>query len=119
VRAKRETKAEKVSRVNGERWEMLARLHGYNELARLSGTLGERVYCRLICQDIEKALAKDYGVTITHTEDKRPTVLTLGHKPPFIIFTERDIEAMRSTVIAYDERKCAGASSSKTKSGPQ
>ena len=105
VRAKRETKAEKASRVNRERWEMLARLHGYNELAKLSATLGERVYCRTVCLDIERVLAKDYEIEITHTEDKSPTILTLGHKPPFIIFTERDIEAMRSAVAAYDERK--------------
>ena len=74
MRAKRETKAEKASRVNRERWEMLARLHGYNELAKLSATLGERVYCRTVCLDIERVLAKDYEIRITHTEDRaRPS----------------------------------------------
>ena len=59
VRAKRETKAEKASRVNRERWEMLARLHGYNELAkrlcprnppspRLAGQLGDLPGSRVI-----------------------------------------------------------------------
>ena len=93
---------EKDSRVNAERFEMLALLHGYNELAKLSSTLGERVYYRLFCQQIEKELAAKYDVKITHTEERGPTLLTLGHKPPYITFSARDIEAMRQTVAAYD-----------------
>lgn len=87
---------------NLKRWELLALLHGYNELARLSKVLGEKVFFRLHCQTIEKLLAKDYGVVIPHTETPGSTILVLGHRAPFVIFHERDIELMRAAVKKHD-----------------
>jgi hypothetical protein len=104
----------KTTKKNAERFEMLARLHGYNELARLTTNLGEKVYFRLFCKQIEAELATKYDVTITHTETTGATVLTLGYKPPFIVFTERDIEAMRVAVAEHDARKIAERDARKT-----
>jgi hypothetical protein len=91
---------------NIERWGLLAILHGYNEMAKLTEVLGEKVYFRLMRDATEKELAENFDVTIEKAEDGLgPTILTLGQKPPFIIFHERDIEAMRAAVAAYDAAK--------------
>src|SRR5271155_2557662 len=90
---------------NAARFELLARLHGYNEMAKMSEILGEKVYCRLARDQIEALLESRYGVKITRGTPDEPTLLTLGHKPPFIKFSERDIEMMRQTIAEYDEKK--------------
>jgi hypothetical protein len=100
-----ETDEEKAQRLNNVRYELVARIYGYNELAKLATNLGEKVYARLMRQEIERVLAADYGVTITRPDDLGPTVLTLGQKPPFILFHARDIEMMRQAVAAYDAQE--------------
>jgi hypothetical protein len=94
----------KELRENGERWELLARLHGWNELAKWVETLGEKVYCRLNRDRVEAILLEKYDVKVNRGKDLGPTILTLGAKPPYIVFHERDIEGMRAAVAEYDAR---------------
>jgi hypothetical protein len=95
-------KPTKKDEKNFRRWEMLALLHGYNELATRTDVLGQKVFFRLCCQKIEEVLKKDFDVQIPHTEQTGPTVLVLGHKAPFIVFHARDIELMRAAVEKHD-----------------
>jgi hypothetical protein len=90
---------------DAERFELLARLHGYNEMAKKSEILGEKAYCRIARDHVESALESKYGVKITRGTPDEPTLLTLGHTPPYIKFSERDIEMMRRAVADYDTKK--------------
>jgi hypothetical protein len=91
---------------NHELWGLLALLHGYNELAKLTDVLGQKVYCRVMRDAAEKEIEENFDVKIARDESGGgPTILTLGQNPPFIIFREQDIEAMRAAVAAYDAAK--------------
>jgi len=83
-------------------WHNVALVHGYNELAKTSKTLGEKVYFRL-ARDQAEEWAAQAGVKINRG-DQGNVVLELTAKPPFIVFHERDIELMREAVAAFDER---------------
>ena len=95
---KRETKRENKARATLYHHAALA--FGYNELAKLAEKFSERVYFGLAREAALDQLRKDGGdVDITC----KPVLLTLGFRPPFILFTEDDIESMRKTVVEHDE----------------
>ncbi len=92
---------------NAERWHTIALMFGYNELAKLATTLGEKVYCRLM-RDRAEAEYKQLGGTdeIDRSGDK--IVLVLSHVMPHVVFTEKDIEMMRAAVRAHDDERAVG-----------
>ena len=83
-------------------FQTIALLFGYNELAKQTDVLGEKVYFRLIRQQYEEMLKEDgQEVEIIHDQ----TILTLNQKPPYVRFSEKDIELMREAVREYDAKK--------------
>ncbi len=83
-----------------ERWHSLALIHGFNELAKSSETLGEKVFCRMARDEAEKTYIK-LGGEIKKTEDE--VVLILEPKRmPHLKFTVKDIELMRVVVHEHD-----------------
>ena len=74
---------------NAELWHKLALVFGYNQLAKTSETLGEKVYCRMLRDLAEKDYIELGGVgSIDRT--KEPPVLVIDYQKPYIIFTEKD-----------------------------
>jgi hypothetical protein len=88
-----------------ERLAIFALLLGYNELAKGTEVLGEKILYRMLCMAAEKRYKK-LGGKINRTET--PVVLVLGPKNrPHVIFMEQDIEMMREAVRVFDEKKAA------------
>jgi hypothetical protein len=85
-----------------ERWHCLALIHGYNELAKASTVLGEKVWLRLARNQAEEMYLK-LGGELKKTEDD--VVLLIEPKRlPCIKFTVKDIELMRETVRQHDAK---------------
>ena len=76
-----------------------ALLLGFNELAKLTPVLGEKLYFRL-----RRDAAHQELTTLGHHVEMTGAkiVLTLGQRPPFVKFLATDIEAMRGAVAAHD-----------------
>jgi hypothetical protein len=84
-------------------WDAIARMHGYNEMAKQAKTLGEQVYCRM-ARDAACEEAQALGADITRTEVGGDVVMTIDEIAPHIIFKAADIEMMRAAVAAHDAR---------------
>ena len=78
-----------------------ARILGYNELARLSTTLGERVYNIL---NREAAIEDFRALGGTLEVQRGVNVFTLPLGPTHVTFSEKDIELMRLAVAEYDAK---------------
>ena len=91
---------------NAERWHHLALVYGYNELAKLAETLGEKVFLR-IARDHAEAECVRLGANITRPDGLGPILVTLSETAPYVVFHERDIELMRAAVQTYDAAKSA------------
>ena len=87
------------------RWDALAAIIGFNELATNAKTLGEKVYFRMARDAAEKRYASLGGEL--NKSSVGPTILTIG-PGPFIEFAERDIELMRDAVAKFDKKKAGG-----------
>lgn len=87
---------------NAARWSLLALVWGYNELAKIAETLGEKVYLRLARDHAEDEYRRMGGKITRSAEEKEPALVLTQHAP-HIIFYERDIELMRAAVQAHDE----------------
>ena len=96
-------KLTKEQRKSMELWNATALIYGYNELAKIAPTLGEKVYLRLMVKQAEELLKK-HGGDIDIAEGQDP-VLVLNRTMPYVNFYERDIEQMRACVAAYDDKK--------------
>ncbi|MEN6535464.1 MAG: hypothetical protein ABFD89_17505 [Bryobacteraceae bacterium] len=83
----------------GEPWSLYAQWIGYNELARKSEKLGEKVFFRFVRAAVEVELVAA-GLKIEITRD--PVILTLDAKRPWIELTQADIELMRKCVAEHD-----------------
>ena len=83
-----------------ETHELYALIIGYNELAKNTGALGERVYFRL-CRDHALKCLQEAGGEMTMTNEN-DVVLTLRDKPPYVKFRSKDIELMRKCVAEFD-----------------
>lgn len=81
----------------------IAMVYGYNDLARQHDRLGDKVYFRIMRDMASAEMERLGGQPILQQDGK--TILKLGTRPPFIEFTERDIELMRAAVAEYDGRK--------------
>jgi len=91
---------------NEKRWHTLALIYGYNELAKVALTLGEKIYCSLIRGAYEGEYKKLGGkIEMQETE---PSVITITHHMPHINLYARDIELMRKAVADFDAMKEKG-----------
>lgn len=98
--------ATRAQRKNAKIWHFLALAHGYNELAKLSDSLGEKIYCRVGRDEAEKSL-RELGVDLKKG-DRGMTTVTLGMKAPYITLTDADVETMRRHVAEHDLAKTVG-----------
>jgi hypothetical protein len=84
------------------RWHALARVVGYNELAKDAQTLGEKVYLRLARDEARK----DYERLGGEIQDTGPEpVIVVNTRPPFVVMSDADIELMREAVAAHDAQR--------------
>jgi len=82
-------------------WNALARMHGYNEMAKKASSLGERIFCRL-ARDAACETATALGASITCMRPG-PILITLeAAARPRIDLYESDIELMREAVHKFD-----------------
>lgn len=90
---------DETSEKNAARWDALARLVGYNELARDAKTVGEKLYLRL-ARDVAEESYVALGGQVKRSETGEEIVVPT--RPPFIILGPDDIELMRKAVVEYD-----------------
>ncbi len=98
---------DETSEKNTARWDALARLVGYNELARDAKTVGEKLYLRLARDMAEEAYVA-LGGQVKRSETSEEIVVPT--RPPFIVLGPDDIELMRRAVIEYDASSTIGNS---------
>ena len=77
---------------------------GFNELAKLGKTLGEKTYSRMMRGAAEEQFVK-LGGNRMFQEEPSVVVLTTDDGLPWVKFRECDIELMREAVAAYDKGK--------------
>lgn len=97
------TPEEKNARV----WTELALCIGFNELAKLGKTLGDKVFARLARDTaVENLIALGgNGGKSPFADDGTPIcTIEMGAPMPWVKFHERDIELMRRAVAEYDIR---------------
>jgi hypothetical protein len=88
-----------------ESWVTLAVTLGYNELAKLGKTLGDKVYFRLLRDQALARYVELGGNDNVFTKDTDAVATIISPQPmPTIIFRERDIELMRDAVYEHDKR---------------
>ena len=75
---------------------------GANELAKLSATLGDKVFYRLLRDQAKKEYLALGGVIEQETQPGETIVLESN---PGFTFYESDIEAMRKLVADFDAKK--------------
>ncbi len=86
---------------NAELWDALARLVGYNELARNARTVGEKMYLRLARDEAQKVYESLGGkIDLKAT----PPEIVVQTSPPFIALDAEDIDLMREAIRAYEAR---------------
>ena len=84
-----------------ERWSATALCYGFNELAKMAKTLGEKVYFRMARDAAEQRFIELGGQKFITSEAAIAT-LDVGLGMPSIAFRPQDIELMRETVAIYD-----------------
>lgn len=85
--------------------QAVALVHGFNEMAARSTTLGEKTYYRMARDAAEKHF-NALGGKIDRI-DERQAILTIPGHVPEIRFDDRDVELMRACVARYDARSAA------------
>lgn len=86
-------------------WDALARLVGYNELARGAETLGERMYLRLARDEARRAY-EGLGGRVEDAPADAP-VAVVPTRPPFLVLSDADVELMRKAVAEHDARRAS------------
>jgi hypothetical protein len=84
-----------------KKWDLLALIFGYNELAKSSQTLGEKVYMRLARDAAEKQYRELGGELDRKAEDE--VIVVLREAMPRVVFMKQDINLMREAIREYDE----------------
>lgn len=103
-----DVETEKGPDVDGaKRWHLVATCIGYNELAKMAKTLGEKVYFRLIRDATEERLIEHGGQRLFKGPDEIIVEISVPDHMPYIRLSDADIELMREAVAAYDARKTA------------
>ena len=86
---------------NAQKWDLLARVVGYNELVKKAETLGEKMYLRLAR---DSALAKYASLGGKYDVEQDEPVLVVQTRPPFLMLSDADMKLMREAVEEYDQR---------------
>jgi hypothetical protein len=84
---------------NAKRWDCLALLMGYNELAKDATTLGAKMYLRMgrdVAHKRYEELGGQIDITVT------PPLVIVDTRPPWVALTQRDVDLMREAVADYD-----------------
>jgi hypothetical protein len=87
-------------------WSYAAAVLGFNELAKMAETFGEKVYFRLR-RDAAELEYLDCGGKRFLVADETLLEIPAGHRL-WIRFTKDDIEMMRTTVAEYDAKAAEG-----------
>lgn len=83
-------------------WRLQALIFGWNELAKIATTMGEKTACRIARDNAEAEYASRGGVGRID-RDGPSTVLVLARgSTPYVTFREDDIELMRAAVRDHD-----------------
>lgn len=91
---------------NDEHYALLALALGYNELAKLARTLGEKVYFRLLRDRVSDALVAaggNGGESPFAHEDGVIQIKVDGDRMPWVKLYARDVELMRAYVAEHDK----------------
>lgn len=84
-------------------WTALALCMGYNELAKLGQSLGDKVYFRLLRDQSLKNFVDAGGHDTVFVKEGEPVMeIVVDRAMPHILFRERDIELMRECVAKHD-----------------
>lgn len=87
---------------NAELWDALARLVGYNELARNAKTVGEKMYLQLARDEAQKVYE---GLGGKIDLKASPPEIVVQTSPPFIALDAEDIALMREAIDAFDQKR--------------
>jgi hypothetical protein len=89
---------------NHELWTTLALCLGFNELAKLGKTLGDKVYARLFRdKHVENLIALGGNGGVSPFADEKATVeIEMPAPMPWLRFRASDIELMRAVVAEHD-----------------
>ncbi len=85
-------------------WHTLATIHGFNEMARMATSLGEKVFCRLARNEAEDVYKKLGGQI---DRSSLPVVLTLPCHQPTVELTASDVGLMRKYIADLDAKRLA------------
>lgn len=90
-------------------WVALATMLGFNELAKLGKTLGEKAYFRLLRDNVsEQFIAAGGNADVFAKEESVVEIQVPYSNAPFIKFRAQDIELMRDAVHAHDIERRKG-----------
>lgn len=84
-------------------WTALAMVMGWNELAKLGKTLGEKAFFRLMRNDMVTQFIELGGNDPFTKEDAVVTIAVPYGGCPFLEFRAQDIDLMRTAVYEYDK----------------
>jgi hypothetical protein len=101
---KAKPKKKLTAKQSSERWAAAAMCLGFNELAKLGKTLGEKTYSRMMCAAAEEQFVK-LGGNRMFQEEPSVVVLETDDGLPWIKFRECDIELMREAVAKHDAKR--------------
>ncbi len=103
AKKKRPTAEERRALKNHELWTATALCLGFNELAKLGKSLGEKVYARLARDTHLKRFVELGGNADLFAKEESVCTLVMPTSMPHVEFRASDIEMMREAVAAYDQ----------------
>ncbi len=88
-------------------WFALATALGYNELAKLATSLGDKAYFRLLRDETNRRFVEEAGGNkdVFAIEDEVITIQVPYSSMPNIVFRARDVELMRDYVYEHDKKQ--------------
>ncbi len=88
-------------------WFALATTLGYNELAKLATSLGDKAYFRLLRDETNRRFVEEAGGNkdVFAIEDEVITIQVPYSSMPNIVFRARDVELMRDYVYEHDKKQ--------------
>jgi hypothetical protein len=87
----------------GEQWNLLAMVLGYNQLTKIAPSLGQKLFCRLARDKILAVYEEVVGTKVKVT-DEDSVVLTITSTIPHLRLLARDIELMQGFLAEYDSK---------------
>lgn len=99
---KRLTADERAIKKNHERWTALAVCLGFNELAKLGESLGEKVYARLLRDKHLENFVRLGGNADLFKREPAVCEIVMPERMPNVTFRAEDIELMRKAVAEHD-----------------